>query len=465
MSGVRGKGSRRPSGTPSVAALSRDSALRLSRRAAVLAPLALGGCGLWDNWFGAKEVILPGKREPVMPGREGLQVDPAAPKTVVLPPPVLNAAWPQAGGNPAHLMGHLASAQRLSEAWAASIGAGGGYRRKIMAQPVVADGIVFTMDSDAVVTAFDAATGARRWRQDTAGKKDRSTNVGGGLCYDQGVLYAVNGLAELVAFDAATGHEKWRRSIGAPGRSAPTAADGRLFLTTIVDKLLAFAAADGRPLWEHQAPNANTSLLGQPAPAYADGLVVAGFGSGELAVLRADSGAVAWTDSLAAPGGLSGVSDISAIRGLPVISQGRVFAIGLADLMLSNDLRSGRRLWEREVGGEDSLWVAGDWLFVVSVDQRLAAVDARDGRVAWVTDLPRFENPKKQEGALTWFGPVLVADRLIVAGTSKDALAVSPYTGAILGRQKLSGAASLGPVVANGTVFIVSDDGRLLALR
>jgi hypothetical protein len=45
------------------------------------------------------------------------------------------------------------------------------------------------------------------------------------------------------------------------------------------------------------------------------------------------------------------------------------------------------------------------------------------------------------------------------------ALAVSPYTGEILGRQRLSGKASLGPIAAAGTVFAITDDGRLLALR
>jgi outer membrane protein assembly factor BamB len=82
-----------------------------------------------------------------------------------------------------------------------------------------------------------------------------------------------------------------------------------------------------------------------------------------------------------------------------------------------------------------------------------------------VTDLPRWDNPAKETDAITWFGPLLVSDRLVVAGTNKDALAVSPYTGEIIGRQSLSGAASLGPVAAGGTVFVVTDDGRLLALR
>ena len=66
---------------------------------------------------------------------------------------------------------------------------------------MAADGIVYVMDSDAVVSAFDMARGARVWRFDTKEKDDDSTNVGGGLALDQGTLYAVNGLAELVALD------------------------------------------------------------------------------------------------------------------------------------------------------------------------------------------------------------------------------------------------------------------------
>jgi outer membrane protein assembly factor BamB len=436
----------------------------LSRRAALLAPLAVGGCSLFDDWFGTRKTPLPGKREPIAIGRRALTVDEGVPK-VALPPEVRNAAWPQAGGNPAHFMGHLAAGERLSEAWTAGIGQGGGYRRKILAQPVSADGVVYVMDSDAVVSAFDTAGGKRLWRFDTRQEDDDSTNVGGGLALDQGTLYAVNGLADIVALDAAKGSVRWRASIGAPTRSAPTVVEGRIFVTTIEDRLLALTAQDGRQLWTHQAVNATTSVLGRPAPAYADGLVVAGFGSGELATLRAETGNVVWTDNLAAAVRSGSLADFSAIRGLPVVSDGRVYAISMGGLMVAVDLPTGRRLWEREVASEDSPWAAGSWLFVVSLDQRIAAVDRDDGRIAWVTDLPRWQNPEKEKDSITWFGPLLVGDRLVVAGTNHEALALSPYTGEILGRQELSGAASLGPIVVDGTVFVVSDDGRLLALR
>jgi len=434
----------------------------LARGAALLLGAgALAGCDL----FGTSKTKIPGKREAIMVEHRGLAVDEGAPLKVVLPTPVANANWPQAGGNPAHLMGHLAARDALSEAWTAGIGAGGGYRRKILAQPVIDNGVIYTMDSDAVVAAFDVHNGSRLWRFDSKNEDADSTNVGGGLGIDQSVLYAVNGLGDIVALDATKGTLNWRQSLGSPARSAPTIADGRIFVITIEDSLHALATSDGRSLWTHQAANARTSVLGRPAPAYADGLVVAGFGSGELSAMRADSGGIAWSDSLAAASTTAGVADLSAIRGLPVVSGGRVYAIGLGGLFLGLDLRSGRRLWEREVAGEDSIWAAGDWLFVVSAGQEIAAVNADDGRVAWVSELPAFENEEKQEDSIQWFGPLLAGDRLIVAGTNQMALAVSPYTGETLGRQKLSGAASLGPVVAGGTVFIISDDGRLLALR
>jgi outer membrane protein assembly factor BamB len=160
------------------------------------------------------------------------------------------------------------------------------------------------------------------------------------------------------------------------------------------------------------------------------------------------------------------MTDFTAIRGAPVISGGLVYAIGMGGLAVAIDLPTGRRVWERQITGEDTPCVAGDWVFVVSVEQEMIALNARDGRVAWVTALPRWDDPEKHKDSLTWYGPVLAGDRLVVAGTSEEALAVSPYTGAILGRQSLSGVASpVAPIVADGTLLVVSDDARLMALR
>lgn len=439
--------------------------MTLSRRAALLAlPLGLGGCSLFDNWFGDTKEPLGGKREPVLGSRGGLEIDTADRRTVSVPAPAAVPAWPQSGGTPTHVVGNIA-VTGLQPAWREGIGEGGGYRAKLTAQPIVANGAVYTMDSDGQVACFDLAGGGRRWRTDTQAEENRSTNIGGGIAWENGTVYATTGRAEALALEAASGRILWRKDLGAPARSGPTIAGGRLHFTTLDDRLLALNAADGARVWGYQAASSTTTVLSDAAPAVSEGFVIAGFGSGELATVRADSGVLVWSDSLASSRGRTSQVDLSAIRALPVIDRGRVFAIGVGGLLASLDLRSGRRLWEREIGGGQTPWLAGDWLFVQTLDQSLAAISADDGRVRWVQDLPRWDNPAKRRDPIFWSGPVLAGGKLVLAGTSELAVSVDPVSGQILGTQGLSGPVSISPVAAAGTLLILSDDGTLQAFR
>ena len=185
----------------------------------------------------------------------------------------------------------------------------------------------------------------------------------------------------------------------------------RIYLTTIDGKVLALSATDGHLLWSYQATQTATTVLGSPAPAVAQGIVVAGFGSGELAALRADSGNIIWTDGLGLAEGRPSLVDFLAIRGEPVIYNGQVFATGLGGLTIAADLLTGRRVWERRVASENTPYIAGDWMFLISTDQMVGAININDARIAWVASLPRWENPEKKKDLITWYGPVLAGGR------------------------------------------------------
>jgi outer membrane protein assembly factor BamB len=431
----------------------------------VLAPLALAGCETIEGWFSTKKDPLPGKREPLGTTRRGFSPDENAPQ-VSLPPAIRNPAWPQASGDPTHLMGNLSVGNTLRQAWSSKIGEGGGYRRKILAQPVVADGVVFAMDSEGVVSAFNLGTGARLWRTPTVAENLDSTNVGGGLCWNSGTLYAINGMKGILALDAARGAVKWRYGMDVSARSAPTVAEGRIFVVTIDSKLLALSPDDGHTLWSYQATQTPTTILGTPAPAYAQGVVVAGFGSGEIAAVRADTGGIVWTDGLGIISDKPTVVDFLSIRGEPVIRNGQVYVTGVGGLTIAADLLTGRRVWERRVASANTPWLAGDWAFMVSTDQEIGAVNADDARVPWVVQLPRWENPEKKKNTITWYGPVLAGGRLIVLGTNSKMLSLNPATGETVMTQDLSDVASpFPPVVVDGTMLVVTDDGHLTAWR
>ena len=446
--------------------LSDRSKSHLKRAAMLLAvALPISGCGTFDGWFGEDKKPLPGKRDLVFAERDPLALGTAGTLKVTLPAPAAMADWPQAGGRPDHDDEHPAAAATLSRAWTARIGASGGYRAKITAQPVVANGRVFTMDSDAGVSGFDALSGRGLWSVETQAEDNRSTNVGGGISVDGETLYVATGRADLLALDVTNGKTRWRVKLPNAARSAPTVGDGRLYVSTLDSQVLAYSVADGSKLWTHQAMNADTSVLGLPAPAFADATVVAGFGSGDLVALRAATGSVAWLDSLAAAQGRTSISEFSAITGMPVIKAGRVVATGLGRQLVAIDLRSGRRLWERNVASTETPWVAGDWIFVLASNNVLAAVSRQEGLTAWTVQLPSFKDMEKKKDMIHWTGPALLGDRLVVAGTNGEALSISPYTGEVLGKQALPGPIAVAPLVAGGTLYVVTDDATLTALR
>ncbi len=437
----------------------------LARRGLVLgAPLALAGCGLSKYWFGARQIPLPGKRLPVLVQQHGLVVDHDAPP-VTIPAATDDTDWAQPGGTPAHAGGNLALSANPGLAWRADTGAGTGYRQRITAAPVVAGGRVFTMDADAVVRAFSAKDGSLIWRASTRAKGDRSTNVGGGIAFAGGTIYATTGRGDAVAFAAETGKRVWAARLHGAARSGPTVVEDRLFVALLGDALVALSRKDGKMLWSHQAAQVDFSSLGEPAPAYADGVLVAGFGSGDLLALRGVSGIVLWGDSLASASGRGAVGALSAVRGMPAISDGQVFAVSLGGSAVADDLRAGRRLWSRDITSSESPWVAGNYVYFATQDARVAAVSTADGRIAWVTQLEAFTDPKVKKHPVLWHGPVMAGGRLLVVGEQGKGAWLDPLKGTLLGEMALSSGAAVAPVVAGGTLYVVTMDGALSAYR
>ena len=394
---------------------------------------------------------------------EMAQADSAHLPAIILPPVVRNADWPQPGGNATHVMGNLAGG--FKPAWSAKIGIGGGYRAKLTAQPVVLGARVFTMDTDAVVCAFDLKSGERLWRRETRDKEARGTNLAGGIAAEDGLVYVVTGRSDALALQAADGKVAWRAALPAPARSLPTLGGGRLYVGLIDGRLVALDLHGGRQLWSYQAGEAGMIVLGQPAPGYSDNIVVAGFGSGDLAAVHADTGSLLWTDNLGAAGGRVTATDLSSIRGAPVIDGGTVYAVGLGGLIVAIDLRSGRRIWERPIGGGQMPWIAGEWIYLIDNDQQLLAMTKAEGRVRWVADLPHYTDEAKHTGPLFWSGPALVNYRLVLTGDRGQVLYANPVSGAVTGGVDLPAAGAVPPVAAAGTLLILTDDGKLTALR
>ena len=435
--------------------------------AVLLAGFALSGCDSAKHLFGDTEAApLKGQRISVLELQRDLVPNPELKDIPVKLPEVwTNQFWPQAGGYPNHALGHLSLGQKLQRAWKISIGAGGDDRTPLIAAPIVAEGAVFTLDTDNHVSSFDLRTGKRRWEASIRPPGEKSAGaLGGGIAYSSGKVYATSGFKSLTALNPATGKTVWRAEIPSPARSAPTVMDDRIYLITLDNRLIVLSTADGSPLWNYSGISQTTNLLGSAAPAADASLAVLPLSSGEIFGLRPETGRVAWEDNLSAVRRTGALSSISDIRGLPVMDQGVVYAISFSGRMVALDQATGQRVWQREIGSTETPWAAGDTVFVLTAEQQLAALTRRAGDIHWVTQLPRFEDNEKEK-PIIWAGPVLAGNRLFVVSSRGEMDEVNPQDGKILKKEQLGAEVHLAPVVVSNTLLVLANDGELSAWR
>ncbi len=452
--------------------------------------LALAGCSTVDTvsgWFsgGGHKSKLKGERISVMSNEQSLAPDDQlANVPVVLPAPYRNSAWPDAGGYPANAMYHLEATGSLQQIWAQDSGKGSDDDSRLTAPPVVADGKIFALDSKAHVFAFDANTGAPLWHQNLAPEgendfwydatlgavgQDKSIDpkkgFGGGVAVDGGKLFVTTGFGDVFAIDPASGRTLWKTSVGVPIVNAPVANGGRVFVSSQDNHFYAFAQADGHKLWDHQAIAETAGILESTSAAVAGDFVIAPYTSGELYALNVQNGRPAWNDMLTASGQVTALSELDDIAGRPVVDRDMVFAISHSGLMVAINLNSGERVWSRDIGGIQTPWVAGDFLYVTTIDGQLLCLQRKDGRVKWIHQLQKWEDPDAKTGRIVWSGPVLVSNRLVLVSNVATAISVSPYTGELLGRIDIPAGTYIAPVVANDTLYLFTNDAQLVALR
>jgi outer membrane protein assembly factor BamB len=60
---------------------------------------------------------------------------------------------------------------------------------------------------------------------------------------------------------------------------------------------------------------------------------------------------------------------------------------------------------------------------------------------------------------------LLVSDRLILVSSNGKAVSLSPYTGELLGRVDIPDGTYIAPVVANGTLYVLTNGAQLVAMR
>lgn len=464
----------------------RSKAALAARSVSLAALLILGGCStldsITDSIFGGSsdKDRVQGTRIALMPrAQDVLAPDPAfAGRGVVIPGPSAIPTWTQPGGTPENIVGNTDGSVNFGVAWTARIGVSTSSESAITASPVVGGGMIFTLDAAATVRAFDVNSGGQIWAA-TIAPEDKSSDFyffstpgdtpeegyGGGLAYSEGRLVVTTGFGEIVALDAQSGGRVWGKSVLTPFHTAPTIRDGRVYAMNRDNRSWALDLATGNEVWNHEVFSETASVLASVSPAASAEVAIVPYTNGDLYAIRTINGRPLWSDSLTRTGQADTLSSINDIAGRPVIDGYTVFAISHAGRLVAIDLRSGERLWTRDVAGVQTPVVAGDYLFVAAMDGNLICFEKMTGKVAWMTYLGRWQDEEDREDTVEWSGPLLAQGNLILVSTDGRMAIVNASNGSVSQSFSIGTGSIIAPITAGGAIFVLNDDGVLTAYR
>lgn len=431
----------------------------LLRTSAICAFALLMGCA-------EEDFILPGERFDIRPQQQTVnQALPAA-----LPAAQANADWTHRAGSAQHQITHPALSATPQLLFSANVGEGDSLRARITADPVIENGVIYTLDARANVTAT-AVNGAMVWTRNlTPGGDGARDASGGGVAVSNGRVFATTGFGEVVMLDAATGAEIWTQDLDAPGASAPTVFGELAYVVGRDGTGWALEVENGRIRWQVSATPTVGSFSGGAGVAVDGDIAIFPFPSGEVVALFPQGGLRRWSTVVSGARLGSAAATLADIAGDPVIDGSRVYIGNFAGQIVALDASSGERIWTTQDGAVSPVWPAGNSIYAVNDVNELVRLSKDDGAPVWRVSLPGLVDGaggflRTSNEVVAHYGPILAGGRLLVASSDGLIRQFDPVSGGLVGTVAVPGGAASNPIVAGQTLYVVSKTGQLHAFR
>ena len=375
-------------------------------------------------------------------------------------------SWEQAELNSQHLIPNINIDDMDSLIWKADFGQGTSKRDKLMAKPLIVKGSVFVLDAETVLSSYKLADGKLQWtlKLEAKNKNVQDTSLKGiGVVYGQGNIYVATGYGDVYSVNSSDGKINWQKSLEVPIRIAPMFANKYLYIQSADNKLLALNVQTGDDIWKYDISAENTALMGGAGLSFSPdlNLLLAGFPSGDLQVFNATLGTPLWNDVLVSNRQAYSSTFLNSIKASPVIVGDVVYAMGNSNVLTAIDIRSGLRIWEKEIGGSNTPLVNGNTVYVVSNSNELVALDKNNGSILWATPIDLGKN----SADISVYQPLMINGRVMVTLSNGEIQYFMPQTGKIIEKKNMGMNLNFAPVFADGYSVFISPKAEIYVYK
>jgi outer membrane protein assembly factor BamB len=260
--------------------------------------------------------------------------------------------------------------------------------------------------------------------------------------------------------DGVAGTLKWRFGTNGFVATTPAVSNGMVYIGSSDSNVYALRAATGAEIWNHTTGSGVFS-----SPAVANGTVYIGSNDFNLYALNALTGSVVWSFAAA-----------NNVATSPAVSDGRVYAASDDQVLHALNASTGVQVWSADlspalcvvVGVRRPTYVGSavissaavaDGIVFVGVGNGVDALNASTGAPIWSS------GQLSTATCAPTSSPALANGVIYVGSQDNNLYALNARTGAVLWNYTTGGAIDSSPAVANGVAYVGSGDGYVYALN
>jgi len=344
----------------------------------------------------------------------------------------------------------LVDKRDVKQLWGTGL-SGKSERLRLALRPAAVAGVVYAASHDGEVIAMAAQSGKRNWSVKTKLALSAGPEVGAGYV----VLGSSDG--DVIALDAATGAQRWKVSVNSEVLARPLVANDLVVVRTVDGHIEGLSLTDGAKRWAVDEQVPRLTLRGTAPPVLAGDKIIAGFDSGKVLAIDVRNGDVLWDAIVNAPHGRTELERLADIDAPAHVAGDDIFVVGFQGRVAMLALDSGQIWWARDASSYRGFAMDDDNIYLTNADSVVIAMNRGDGTVLW------------EQGGLRRRGltaPAIDGDSILVGDFEGFLHWLDKSTGEIVARHKTDGERITNAAVADdGRTFIQTDSGKLLAFK
>jgi len=345
----------------------------------------------------------------------------------------------------------LATAEKVERLWSVSNLSSSQDKVYEHLQPVLQDGVIYSVSASGLVQANDIGKAARLWQQEL------DTVVSAGLAIANDLLLLATSEAEVIAVAKDGGEIRWRSSVSSEVLAPPVVSGNFVIVRSADGVTQALSLESGELLWSFSSQVPALSLRGDATPVVAGELVLLGQANGRLSALSIFDGVLQWETAVVVPQGRTDLERMVDVDAMPLVVEDVIYVAAHQGRVLALSKLTGATLWSRELGTSVGMTVDNENIYIVDDEGLVWALDRRNGATLWKLEKLKY----RDLGA-----PVSFADSIVVGDFEGQLHWISKDDGAITARHQVDNSGvRVAPLVRDGVLYSRSKSGHLEALR